>query len=322
MFDKPPLLVIVGPTAVGKTKHAIEVAKMLDSEIISADSMQIYKYMDIGTAKPTPEERQRIPHHMIDIVEPDEEFSVADYKELAEEKIKSIFEKGKIPLLVGGTGLYVKAVIDNYFFSDASIDKEYRETLKQIALEKGGDYLHDILNKKDPAAASRIHPNDIKRIIRALEVYYQTGKPISYFEKETQKGSTPYNLSYFGLTMSRERLYNLINQRVDDMIAKGLVDEVKGLLERGYNKELNALKGLGYKQIIGYLEGGYNLEKAIEILKRDTRRFAKRQFTWFKRDKRIKWINVEEISLKDCLLKNFNSILQENQKFPRISIEI
>ncbi len=304
MFDRPPLIVIVGPTAVGKTKNAIEVAKMINSEIISADSMQIYKYMDIGTAKPTLEERQGVPHHLIDIAEPSEKYSVADYKKIAEGKIKEILQKGNTPILVGGTGLYIKSVIDNYYFPEAVIDKKYRSELKRIAAEKGGIYLHNILVEKDPVSATKIHPNDLKRIIRALEVHHQTGKPISYYEKITKKRESPYNLFYFGLTISRDELYKLINERVDLMIKEGLIDEVKNLLEKGYSKGSNALKGLGYKQIIDYLEGDYSLNEAIDILKRDTRRFAKRQYTWFKRDNRIYWINASEQSIKDHLKTN------------------
>ena len=271
--------------------------------------MQIYKYMDIGTAKPTLEERRGIPHHLIDIVEPSEKFSVANYKKLAENKINVILQKGKIPILVGGTGLYITSVIDNYYFPEVAIDIKYRNELKRIAAEKGGMYLHNILKEKDPISATKIHPNDVKRIIRALEVFQQTGKPISFYEKITKKRESPYNLYYFGLTMPRDKLYNMINERVDLMIRDGLIEEVNNLLKKGYNKKMNALKGLGYKQIIDYLEGEYSLKEAIDILKRDTRRFAKRQYTWFKKDSRIHWINVTKSSVKDYLQSNYQTLL-------------
>ena len=303
VLDKPLLIVIAGPTAVGKTKNAIEVGKMLDSEIISADSMQIYKYMDIGTAKPTLEERQGVPHHLIDIIKPNEKFSVADYKKLAETKIKETIKKNKIPILTGGTGLYIKAVIDNYYFPKAAVDTDYRRKLEKEFLEKGGYYLHNILKEKDPVSAAKIHHNDMKRMIRALEVLYQTGKPISYYEKITKQRESPYNLCYFGLTLPREKLYKLINDRVDTMVESGLVEEVKELLKKGYKKDINAFKGLGYKQIIDYIEGKYTLQESIEILKRDTRRFAKRQFTWFNKDSRVKWIDISELSVKDHLYR-------------------
>lgn len=292
--DKKLLLVIVGPTAVGKTEIAIEVAKKIDGEIISADSMQIYRYMNIGTAKPTEEEKKGIPHHLIDIVNPDQEFTVADYKYLAEKAIEEITKRKKIPLLSGGTGLYINAVCYNYSFSDFHKDEELRRELNLLAEKNGNEYLYNILKEVDPKSAEKIHKNNRKRMIRALEVYYRTGKPFSFFEKENEKKESPYDLIIFGLTRPREELYERINNRVLKMIEQGLIEEVKNLLKMGYSKELNSMKGLGYKEIIEYLEGKASLEEAIYKIQRDTRHYAKRQYTWFKKNKDIIWLDVSK----------------------------
>ncbi|HHW55329.1 MAG: tRNA (adenosine(37)-N6)-dimethylallyltransferase MiaA [bacterium] len=288
---KIPLLVIVGPTAVGKTKTAIQVAHRLQGEVVSADSRQVYRYMDIGTAKPDWEEREGIPHHLIDIVNPDEEFSVADYQRLAQRVIRDIWERNKLPILAGGTGFYINAVIDNYNFSSTAVNREFRQRMRKLGEKYGGAYLLEKLRGVDPVAAERLHPNDLRRIIRALEVYEYTGRPISQWEREQDKES-PYLLYIAGLTMDRTSLYSLINERVERMIARGLVDEVRDLLARGYSPDLNSMQGLGYKEIIPYLEGKVSLEEAVEILQRNTRRFAKRQLTWFRRDRRINWYHI------------------------------
>ncbi len=288
-----PLVVIVGPTAVGKTEVSIRVARKIGGEIISGDSMQVYKHMDIGTAKPTRKEMAGIPHHMIDIVEPDEEFSVARFQKMVGEHIVNINQKGKIPIMVGGTGLYVRAVLEHYDFSPPGGDTDKREELLETARQKGNEYLVNLLKEVDPASAQRIHHNDTRRLVRALEVYYTTGRPISHFQYNTEELPPKYNLAYFGLTMSRPNLYRKIEQRVDLMLARGLVDEVKRLLQMGFGPQSTAMQALGYKEIFAYLNGLYSLEEAVDLIKRDTRRFAKRQMTWFRRDSRIRWIDVE-----------------------------
>ena len=290
----PPLVAVVGPTAVGKTEVGVLLANALRGEVVSADSMLIYRYMNIGTAKPSEEEMCGIPHYMLDIIDPDEAYSVALYQEAAEKYIKDINERGKYPLLVGGTGLYIRSVTDHYNFSRAEINFEYRIELNRLADLKGNDYIHNLLKKNDPSAAERIHLNDRKRIIRALEVFDQTGRPISSFHDRDMYEKPKYNLHIFGLNMERSKLYRRIEQRVDKMLEQGLLEEVKSLLDRGYTTDLTSMKGLGYKEIASYLIGDISLTEAVEILKRNTRRFAKRQLTWFKRDARIKWLNIDE----------------------------
>lgn len=289
-----PLVVITGPTATGKSEVSVLVAEKVGGEIISADSMLVYRGMDIGTAKPTCAEMRGIPHHLLDIVEPDQDYSVAFFQEQARSLIVEVLGRNKLPILVGGTGLYVGAVIDNYDFSGAHGDGSLRGGLLKEAMDNGPESLHQRLSEVDPQAASKLHPRDTRRVIRALEVYYLTGKPISSYHKMAQCGQPLYNLFMFGLTMERGRLYRRIEQRVDQMIDSGLVDEVRRLLNRGFCAELGSMHGLGYKEIAAYLNGALSLEQAVEILKRNTRRFAKRQLTWFRRDDRIKWFNIDE----------------------------
>ncbi|HHU49026.1 MAG: tRNA (adenosine(37)-N6)-dimethylallyltransferase MiaA [Caldicoprobacterales bacterium] len=290
-MKKIPLIVITGPTASGKTDLAIQTAKRLNGEIISADSMQIYRYMNIGTAKPTIEERQGIPHHMIDIIDPDEEYNVALFQKHANVLIREIAGRGRLPILAGGSGLYVNSIIYPMNFTDAVDDPAYRSNLKKILEENGVIYLHNLLKQVDPDTAFKLHPNDTRRIIRALEVYHLTGKTMKEYRQNYREMEPQYNLLLYGLTMDRQTLYRRINQRVDKMINAGLVREVISLLDRGYGKDLVSMQGLGYKEIVSYLEGLVTLEEAIEILKRDTRRFAKRQLTWFKREDRILWLD-------------------------------
>lgn len=296
---KIPLVVIVGPTAVGKTDTAIIVAQKIGGEIISADSMQIYRHMDIGTAKPNRDEMKGIKHYMIDIVNPEEEFSVADFQRIAKAYIEDINKRGKLPIVVGGTGLYINSLVYNLDFTETISDPELRENLRELARERGNEYLHEMLKRVDPEAAEKLHPNDIKRIIRALEVYHCSGKPMSQYHRTIKKEEVPYDLAMVGLRMNRKDLYRRIEQRVDKMIEEGLVEEVRELLDRGCTRDMTSMQGLGYKEIIGYLEGEYSLEEAVSILKRDTRRFAKRQFTWFGRDDRIFWIDVEKYSSRE-----------------------
>ncbi len=286
---KKPLVVIVGPTAVGKSEVAIELAKRIKGEIVSCDSRQVYKYLNIGTAKPTKEEKKKIPHHLIDIMEPDEEFNAFLYARRAHKAISRIHRKKKIPILVGGSGLYVRATVDGIFLG-AKKNKAIRERLRKFS----GDTLYRKLKKVDSETASRLHPHDRVRIIRALEVYELTGQSISALQ-EISKGKKPnYNLTMIGLKRGRKELYQRINERVAEMIKEGLVEEVRGLLQRGFSQGLIALKGLGYKEIIGYLDGEYDSKEAIRLLKRNSRRFAKRQLTWFNKDKRIHWIEIKK----------------------------
>lgn len=291
-MQKLPLLVLIGPTAVGKTALSIKLAKLLSGEIISGDSMQVYRYLDIGTAKITTEEMEGVPHHLIDILEPQEKFSVADFQELAQNKIKEISARGKLPILVGGTGLYVDSVIyDNYNFSPIKESEKLRKSLWKIASEKGNNYLIEKLKIIDPISSEKIHPNDSKRLIRALEVFYSTGKPISSYKKN-KKLNLDYDIRIFGLYMDREKLYDRINLRVELMLEAGWVEEIKEIFNRGIPVSAPALQGLGYKQLIYYLEKEISYEKTVELIKRDTRRFAKRQLTWFKRSPYVYWIKV------------------------------
>ena len=279
---KKPLIIIAGPTACGKTESSVLLAKKINGEIISTDSMQVYKYMNIGTAKITEEEKQSIKHYLIDEFYPDEDFSIAIFKEKATQYIKEIQNKGKVPILVGGTGFYINSVIYNNDFTETEKDETYRKELEQLAVNKGNDFLHNMLKEVDEQSAEAIHKNNVKKVIRALEYYKLTGEKISTHNEREKQKEKAYDTTFFVLNMDREKLYNRINLRVDIMLKNGLVDEVKNLLEKGYKKELVSMQGLGYKEIVKYLEGEYTLDYAIEIIKRDTRHFAKRQLTWFK----------------------------------------
>ena len=295
------LICVAGPTASGKTAFAIELAKRLNGEIISADSMQIYKGMDIGTAKPDKDEMQGIKHYLIDEVSPFESFDVSCFTELAKKYINEITEKGKIPIVAGGTGLFINSLIDNVEFYSDNTDESLREELSKIASEKGNEYLHSILKECDPESAQNIHPNNVKRVIRAIEACKTTGVPFSEQKRLSKKNNSPYNLVYFGLNMEREILYDRINRRVDIMLEKGLLNEVKKLKEEGLNLSYNSMQGIGYKEILKYLNGETTLEEAVCEIKLFSRRYAKRQLTWFGRDERICWldsskgINMEEV---------------------------
>lgn len=294
MENKDNLLVLTGPTGIGKTAISIDIAKKLNGEIISADSMQIYRYMDIGTAKITLEEMDNIPHYMLNIVYPDEEFTVADFKNKAEKYIEKINKSGKLPILTGGTGLYLNSIVYELKFTKVEANEELRKEYDYLADMYGNQYIHDELYKVDAISANRININDRQRIIRALEIFYETGKPMSYYNKNFRKETEKYNLTMIGLTMDRAKLYSRINKRVAFMIEKGLIDEVRKLMDMGYSTELVSMQGIGYKEIISYLEGEAKLDETIEILKRNTRRYAKRQLTWFRRDNRIKWIDINQ----------------------------
>ncbi|WP_126426589.1 tRNA (adenosine(37)-N6)-dimethylallyltransferase MiaA [Brevibacillus marinus] len=290
MQPQERLVVIVGPTAVGKTALSLTLAKRLGGEIISGDSMQVYRYMDIGTAKVSPAERAVVPHHLIDIVNPDEEYSVALFQQMATRLIREINQRGRLPFIVGGTGLYIEAVTHRFRFAQAEQDPQLRERLKRLAETEGVEALHRRLAQIDPVTAKRLHPNDVKRVIRAIEIYELTGKTMADFQQRAEQ--SPYNLYMVGLTMDRARLYERINQRVDQMIADGLVEEVRRLLERGYDPSLVSLQGLGYKELIPYLQGACTLEEAVAEIKKRTRRFAKRQLSWFRRMPEVHWYDL------------------------------
>ncbi len=298
------IIVIVGPTAVGKTYVSVELAKKLNTEIVSADSMQIYKEMDIGTAKITDDEMQGIAHHMIDIISPNENYSVSEFNETAEKIIDSLLLNNHIPIVVGGSGLYVNSLIYDLDFAKAKSNEKLRDYYNYYYKEHGEDALYNKLQKIDPAAAEKIHKNNIKRVIRALEVYDITGLKFSELNTDIRKPSNKYECILVGLSMDRKILYNRINQRVDKMLSEGLVEEVKDLLDKGYHKNSASMKAIGYKEIIEYLEGNCTLEEAVNILKRNTRRFAKRQYTWFLKDENVKWFDINNIKDIDLIVNN------------------
>jgi tRNA dimethylallyltransferase len=301
---KKPLIILTGPTAVGKTELSIKLAKAIDGEIISADSMQVYKYMNIGTAKITPEEMCGVKHYLIDEFEPDEEFNVVKFKECADKYMEEIYSRGKIPIIVGGTGFYIQAVLYGIDFEENGEDTSYREELEALAVNKGSELLHSRLREIDPVSAETIHPNNVRRVIRALEYYEQTGNRISEHNEEQRQKDSPYQFSYFVLNTDRDVLYDRINQRVDLMLEQGLVQEVQQLLDMGYTKDLVSMQGLGYKEIITYLEGNDSLEDAVYIIKRDTRHFAKRQLTWFKREREVSWIDKNKYDNDETKILN------------------
>ena len=302
MDDK--VLVILGPTCVGKTQVALKLADILKGEIVSFDSRQIYKLMDIGTAKPTQEERERIAHHMIDLVYPDQAFTAADYGRKAREVISQIRERNKLPIAVGGSGLYLKALIEG-FFEGPKADENIRKRLQGEAQKLGEPHLFRRLQEVDPQAAERIHPNDLLRIIRALEVWEITGRPISTWQREGAYQPFLMQFVKIGLNLGREKLYKRINARTDQMISSGLVDEVKKLKERGFTPRLKALKSVGYQELFDYLDRRSGLPEAIEAIKLNTRHYAKRQMTWFKKDKEIIWMDREEENLIQRILEGF-----------------
>ena len=315
--EKKTLIILTGPTAVGKTKASIGLAKAIGGEIISADSMQVYRHMDIGSAKITKEEMADVPHYLIDVLEPEEEFHVVRFQQMAKAAMTDIYSRGKIPIIVGGTGFYIQALLYDIDFTENEGDSVYREKLEALAKEKGAAYLHGQLAMVDPKSAEEIHANNIKRVIRALEFYHQTGQKISeHNERERQKES-PYQFCYFVLNDRRECLYERIYQRVDQMIRNGLVQEVQTLKERGCTKQMVSMQGLGYKEIFSYLEGDCSLEEAVYIIKRDTRHFAKRQLTWFKRERDVIWVQKDELNYDDeKLLQSLLESIKERMNLP------
>jgi tRNA dimethylallyltransferase len=297
------VIVIVGPTASGKTALSIKLAKEINGSIISADSMQVYKYMDIGTAKPTKEEMSGVDHYLIDEISPDQEFSVAKFKEKALCYIEKIIDNGKIPIVVGGTGLYINSLIYNIEFSKTQVDWEYREELKNNVLKNGEGYIYNQLMEVDKQSAEKINPNDTKRVIRALEIYKTTGKTMTFHNEKSRLYPSKYSFKLFGLNMQRQSLYKRIEERVDNMIKQGLLEEVKKIEELGYDEKRIPMQALGYKEIIKYLKGENTLEESIEIIKRDSRRYAKRQLTWFRRIENIKWFQSDEEDYEEIIKK-------------------
>lgn len=288
---KKPLIILTGPTAVGKTKASIGLAKALNGEIISADSMQVYKYMDIGSAKIRPEEMDGIKHYLIDELEPDEEFHVVRFQQMAKAAMEEIYAKGKVPIVVGGTGFYIQALLYDIDFTENEEDTAYRMELEQIAKENGPEKLHEMLQEVDPESAETIHANNVKRVIRALEFYKLTGQKISEHNEKERAKESPYEFCYFVLNNDRKLLYDRIDLRIDKMLEEGLLEEVTSLKNKGYTKDMVSMQGLGYKEILDYLNGECSLEEAIYILKRDTRHFAKRQLTWFRREREVIWVD-------------------------------
>ena len=294
-MNKPKVIVICGPTASGKTALSIELAKKINGEIISCDSMQIYKYMDIGTAKPTLEEQKEVKHHLIDFVEPNQRYSVAEYKKDAEKSIEEILSKGKTPIIVGGTGLYVDSLIYGIEYPEIELDEEYRKQLEKEIEEKGLESLYNKAKEIDSKAMEKISPNDKKRIMRVVEIYKATGKTKTEQEIESRTHEVKYDYRVFAIKMDREKLYERINKRVDMMIEKGLIEEVQNILKK-YDKFPTAMQGLGYKEAVEYLEGKKTKEEMIDKIKMQTRRYAKRQITWFKKNKQTVWIENNELS--------------------------
>lgn len=291
-FDmKQPLIVLTGPTAVGKTKASIGLAKEIGGEIISADSMQVYQYMDIGSAKIRPEEMDGVPHYLVDALKPDEEFHVVRFQQMAKEAMKQIYADGHIPILTGGTGFYIQAVLYDIDFTENKGEPEYRRELEEYANKHGAELLHERLRNVDARAAEEIHAKNIKRVIRALEYHHLTGECISAHNEAQRAKESPYEFRYFVLNDERSRLYERIDDRVDEMMADGLLQEVEALKKRGYTRDLVSMQGLGYKELLAYLEGEITLEEAVYQIKRNTRHFAKRQLTWFKREKDVIWID-------------------------------
>lgn len=303
------MIILAGPTAVGKTAASIRLAKAVGGEIISADSMQVYRHMDIGSAKIRPEEMEGVPHYLVDVLEPEEDFNVVRFQQMAKAAAEEIYARGRIPIAAGGTGFYIQALLYDIDFTENDGDSSFRRKLEKTAEEKGGEYLHSLLQEADPEAALQIHPHNIKRMIRALEFHHQTGGKISEHNETEREKESPYNFAYFVLTDDRSCLYDRIDRRVDLMMEEGLLDEVRFLKERGVRRDSTAMQGLGYKELYAFLDGEYPLEEAVRIIKRDTRHFAKRQLTWFKRERDVIWADKSVIGQDDDAVIDF--ILKE-----------
>ncbi|MDE7321944.1 MAG: tRNA (adenosine(37)-N6)-dimethylallyltransferase MiaA [Lachnospiraceae bacterium] len=299
------LIILTGPTAAGKTKLSIALAKAINGEIISADSVQVYRHMDIGSAKIRPEEMQGVKHYLVDILEPTEEFNIVLFQKYAKQAIAEIYGKGKVPIIVGGTGFYIQSVLYDIDFQESAGDTALRGELEVLACEKGAEYLHDILKECDPQAAQEIHANNIKRVIRAIEFNRQTGRKISEHNASERIKQSAYDSYYFVLTDVREKLYKNIEMRVDMMIQDGLINEVRHLMEMGCKRNSTAMQGIGYKEILSYLMGDITLDEAVRTIKRDTRHFAKRQLTWFRRERDVIWIEKDKFAYDDEKMLNY-----------------
>lgn len=308
-----PLIIISGATAVGKTELSIRLAQMINGDIISADSMQVYKNFNIGTAKASAEEMKGIKHYLIDELDADEEFSVYEFKIRAEKYINKILSEGKIPIIVGGTGFYIQSVLYGIDFSEEEPDTKYRQQLEDIAQEKGRAFLHDMLFQIDPVSAQKIHENDLKRVIRALDYYHENKCPISEHNYMQQQKEAAYDYAYFVLNRDRQTIYDRINKRVDMMISNGLVEEVRSLIAGGISPDSVAMQGLGYKETVRYINGDISLDRLSELIKLGTRHFAKRQITWFKRERDVNWLNYEDYSNVDDMLNKMIEILKEKK---------
>lgn len=305
-MKKKPLIILTGPTAVGKTALSIKLAKAVNGEIISADSMQVYKGMDIGSAKIMPEEMDGVKHHLIDVLEPSEEFNIVKFQELSKQALEEIYAQGKVPIIAGGTGFYIQSVLYDIDFETNENNREYRTWLEAIATKEGGvQILYAMLKEKDPKSANIIHENNVKRVIRALEFFEETGTPISEHNEEQREKESPYNFCYFVLNDDREKLYSNIDRRVDIMFETGLVEEVKKLHFKGYTKNMVSMQGLGYKEVLDYLNGEISLERAVYLIKRDTRHFAKRQLTWFRREKTVTWVDKQQFNYDETAILDF-----------------
>ena len=313
-MKKKPMVILTGPTAVGKTALSIELAKKINGAIISADSMQVYKYMDIGSAKIMPEEMQKIKHYLVDELLPTDEFHVVKFQEMAKAALEEIYSDGKIPIIVGGTGFYIQGLLYDIDFSKQDADYEYRMELEAFAKEHGAQALHERLREIDPASYETIHANNIKRVIRALEYYHLSGKPISEHNEQERQKESPYNFAYFVLNDDRKNLYDRIEKRIDVMMEQGLLEEVTRLKQMGCHKDMVSMQGLGYKEILAYLDGECSLEEAVNLLKKETRHFAKRQLTWFRRERDVIWFDKSKYSYDErMILEDMCKLLEEKQ---------
>ena len=313
-MTKKPMVILTGPTAVGKTALSIELAKKINGAIISADSMQVYKYMDIGSAKIMPEEMQKIKHYLVDELLPTDEFHVVKFQEMAKAALEEIYSDGKIPIIVGGTGFYIQGLLYDIDFYKQDADYEYRMELEAFAKEHGAQALHERLREIDPASYETIHANNIKRVIRALEYYHLSGKPISEHNEQERQKESPYHFAYFVLNDDRKNLYDRIEKRIDVMMEQGLLEEVTRLKQMGCHKDMVSMQGLGYKEILAYLDGEYSLEAAVDLLKKETRHFAKRQLTWFRRERDVIWFDKSKYSYDErMILEDMCKLLEEKQ---------
>lgn len=307
-----PLVILAGPTAVGKTELSIRLAKRINGAIISTDSMQVYKYMDIGSAKIMPDEMEGVKHYLIDELDPSDEFNIVRFQQMAKDALKEIYANGQIPIVAGGTGFYIQALLYDIDFTHQDSDEAFRKEMADYAAEYGTEALHEKLKEIDPVSYKTIHANNTKRVIRALEYYRMTGQPISTHNEQEHQKVSPYNFAYFVLTDDRKHLYDRIDYRVDLMMKKGLVDEVKNLYDMGYHKDMVSMQGLGYKELLSYLDGECSLEEAVYIIKRETRHFAKRQLTWFRRERDVIWLDKSAYQYNDQrILTDMCRMLQE-----------